>query len=95
MSKTFRIRTVLNTKLVLDDATLAGIRGYIATRKLPAAFQEYLDRLDDEAMLRAFIAHQTREWFKGELERDRIRNAADGATMTYAPVQVTVEGKTK
>lgn len=90
MSKTFYIDVAISTKLVIPNEDLVGMRRWIKLRKLPAPFQEHLDSLDDDAALQAFIKYCTREWFKGELERQR--NQDDGAT-TYAPVQVTVREK--
>lgn len=90
MSKTFNVNVALSIKLVLDDETIQGMRKYIATRRLPKEFCEYLDTLDDEAMLMAFIKRQTTEWFKGELEENRQR---DPSQMTYAPVRVQVQEK--
>lgn len=90
MSETFKVSVALDMKLVLDDETVRNMRRYIATRRLPKEFCDYLDTLDDEAMLMAFIKRQTTEWFKGELEENRQR---DPSQMTYAPVRVQVQEK--
>lgn len=90
MSKTFHIDVAFSTKLVIPNEDLGGMRSWIKSRKLPEQFQSYLDSLDDDAALQAFIKYCTRAWFKGELERQHIQ---DGGATTYSPVKVTVREK--
>lgn len=90
MSKTFLIDVAFSTKLVIAKEELSGMRDWIKSRKLPKYFQNYLDSLDDDAALQAFIKYSTREWFKGELEQQR---KVEGDSMTYSPVKVTVREK--
>lgn len=90
MSKTFLIDVAFSTKLVIPKEELGGMRDWIKSRKLHEHFQNYLDSLDDDAALQAFIKYATREWFKGELERQRVQ---DGGATTYSPVKVTVREK--
>lgn len=92
MSKTFNITTTLCTKLVLPEDTLAGMRDYISKKRLPAPFQSYLESLDDEAMLAAFIKYSTVSWFKGMLKEQA---SLDGSALTFATPHVVVEGKSK
>ena len=90
MSKTFLIDVAFSTKLVISKDELGGMRDLIQSRKLPEHFQNYLDSLDDDSALQAFIKCATRERFKGELERQRKQN---GGATTYSPVKVTVREK--
>lgn len=90
MSKTFHIDVAFSTKLVVSNEEFASMRSWIKSRKLPGQFQSYLDSLDDDAALQAFIKYCTREWFKGEMGRQRIQ---DGGATTYSPVKVTVREK--
>lgn len=90
MSKTFLIDVAFSTKLVISKEELGGMRDCIKSSKLPEHFQNYLDSLDDDAALQAFIKYSIREGFKGELERQRKQ---DGGATTYSPVKVTVRGK--
>lgn len=90
MSKTFLIDVAFSTKLVISKEELGGMRDWIKSRKLPEHFQNYLDSLDDDAALQAFIKYATREWFKGELEQQR---KVESDAMTYSPVKVTVREK--
>lgn len=90
MSKTFLIDVAFSTRLVIAKEELGNLRGWIKSRKLPEHFQNYLDSLDDDAALQAFIKYAIREWFKGELEQQR---KVEGNAMTYSPVKVTVREK--
>lgn len=89
MSKTFHIDVAFSTKLVVSNEEFAGMRDYIKSRNLPKPFHNYLDSLDDDAALQAFIKYCTRMWFKGELEQ----GVRDGGVYTYSPVKVTVREK--
>ena len=65
------------------------MREYIKSRNLPEPFHKYLDSLDDDIALQAFLKYCTRMWFKGELEQ----GVRDGGVYTYSPVKVTVREK--
>lgn len=91
MSKTFNVTSTIKTKLVLPEDTLENMRQYIKKQRLPEGLQKYLESLDDERMLIAFIQYGTRQWFKEVLTGQA---KADGGKITFAPPHVVVEGKT-
>lgn len=91
MSKTFHIGVNFDITAKFDDTTLAEMQEYIKSRKhLPAGFLQYIQGLDDDAALVAFIKHNVNVWFKGELEQQRKR---DRAFMQYSPVRVQIQEK--
>lgn len=89
MSKTFHIDVAFSTKVVISNEEFSGMRDYVKSCNLPEPFRNYLDSLDDDAALQAFLKYCTRMMFKEELERS-IR---DGGVSTYSPVKVTVREK--
>jgi hypothetical protein len=90
MSKTYRIKVSLDIKMVLTDAEVKATERYMDIRSMPEAFRKYLETLGPNEKLEAFIKNNVKDWFKGELERGRRTESG----IVYAPVQVTVEGKT-